>query len=213
MDAVLCHPSVKRPFNWAVECGLIRENPFRKVRLPECATRHRPITDVEHLAILGAAGAETRLGEVFRFLWFTGCRPVEVRSTQWRDTYLEAPPFAIVLEEHKTSKTQDDDTPRVIPLVPEVVELLREIRERKDHEEFVSVSVRGGPWARSSIQQAFRRLRDRLGLPKDLTVYGYRHHLGTESILQGNDLRTTGDLLGHKRTRTTERYVHPAQRA
>ncbi len=80
-------------------------------------------------------------------------------------------------------------------------------------DDFVFVTIRRRPWARSSIQQAFRRLREELGLPQDLTVYGYRHRLGTESIQQGNSLRITADIMGHKNIRTTERYVHPALKA
>jgi hypothetical protein len=85
--------SVKRPFNWAVEMGLIEKNPFAKVKLPRCTTRHRPITEEEYRVLLEAAWPETRLGEVFRFLWFTGCRPIEAQSTRWCDAH-HIDPFA-----------------------------------------------------------------------------------------------------------------------
>ena len=99
--------------------------------------------------------------------------------------------------------------PRVVPLVQEVVDLLLEIAAREEHDKFVFVTHRRTPWARSSIQQTLRRLRRKIGLPEDVVLYGCRIHVGTYSMRNGNDLRTTADLLGQNNLRVTERYIHP----
>ena len=98
---------VKRPFNWAVEMGLIEENPFASVKLPKCRNRRRPITLEEFEALLKAAGPTSRLGEILLFLWFTGCRPSELRHLQWGDIHLHRATPVIVIEEHKTNGTVD----------------------------------------------------------------------------------------------------------
>jgi integrase len=200
---------VMRPFNWAKKMKLIEENPFVGVEWPTCDGQRRPMTTEEYETLLEAAGKTSRFGEILRFLWSTGCRPSELRHLRWQDVHLEVRHPAIVMEEHKTSRTQRTPKPRVVPLVREVVEVLSEIADREEHDEFVFVTHRRTPWARSSIQQTLRRLRRRIGLPEDIVLYGCRIHVGTCSIRNGNDLRTTADLLGQKNLRVTERYVHP----
>jgi len=200
---------VMRPFNWAVKMKLIEENPFAGVDWPECVGQRRPMTTEQYEALLKGAGKRSRLGEILRFLWNTGCRPSELRQLRWQDVYLEVRNPAIVLQKHKTSRTQRTPKPRVIPLMPEVVGLLVQIRARQEHDEFVFVTQRRTPWARSSIQQALRRLRREIGLPEDVVLYGCRIRLGTNSVRNGNGLRTTADLLGQNNLRVTERYVHP----
>ena len=156
-----------------------------------------------------AAGETSRLGEILRFLSYTGCRPAELRNLRWTDIHLQGQTRAIVIPEHKTTRTQREPEPRVIPMVDELVSLLKDIRDRRESDEFVFVTRRKRPWARSSIQQSVRRLRRKIGLPEDVVLYGIRHRVGTESIRNGNDLRATADLLGQKNLRVTERYVHP----
>jgi site-specific recombinase XerD len=41
-------------------------------------------------------------------------------------------------------------------------------------------------------------------------LYGLRHAFGTRSILNGVDLKTLSELMGHTTTRTTEHYLHLA---
>jgi len=201
---------VMRPFNWAVKMKLIEGNPFVGVEWPTCKTGRRPITPEEFESLLKAAGRTSRLGEILRFLGCTGCRPSELRHLRWSDVDLDISPPAIVIVEHKTSRTRRDSEPRVIPMVDELVRLVGEIADRCEHEEFVFVTHRKRPWARSSIQQSVRRLRRTIGLSEDVVLYGIRHLVGTQSVRNGNDVRTTGDLLGHSNLRTTDRYVHPA---
>jgi len=201
---------VKRSFNWAVEQGLIEENPFLKVKPPKCKSRRRPIKLEEFTQLLTAAGRTSRLGETLLFLAYTGCRPCELRNLRWSDIHLDEPNPEIVIEEHKTSNTQDDPEPRVIPIVDELAILLASIADRCENSEFVFVTHRRTPWARSSLQQSVRRLRRKIGLSEDVILYGIRHFVGTQSVRNGNDVRTTADILGHTGTRTTDRYIHPS---
>ena len=203
---------VKRAFNWAAEMGLIPENPFSSVKLPKCKSKRRPIRPDEFDSLLEAAGEDSRLGEILRFLRLTGCRPGELRNLRWRDVHLELEFPAIIIEEHKTSATQTESEPRVIPILPDLAALLTTIADRQEHEEHVFVSPRRTPWARNSIQQNIRRIRRRIGLSEDVVLYSIRHEVATSLVRSGNDLRTTADILGHKNLRTTELYVHSTEK-
>jgi len=199
--------NVKRPFNWAIEQGLISANPVAAVR-HRPGERRRPMEPKQYKALLKAVGSKSRIGEILRFIAQTGCRPKEARMLQWND--VDVARSVVVIKDHKTAKTQKVQQPRIIPLVPGVVSLLDHVRKRGDHPEFVFVNGRKQRWGRCSIQQAIRRARRRIGLPEEVVLYGLRHHFGTDSIRNGNDLKTTATLMGHTSVRMTEHYVHLA---
>ena len=207
--------TVQRPFNWAARQELINRNPFRTVRHRTGAPR-RPMTDEEFRVLLRATARSRRgrtrkrpsPGERFRqvlfFLRYTGMRPGEMAALTWNDIDLDG--GVIILHEHKTSKTQRVPKPRVVPLV---VKLLIRIRSRQDPEtKHVFLTSCGTPWSRHSLGLRMRRLREKAGLPKDLKLYGIRHNFGTKSVMNGVDLKTLAELMGHSTTRMTEHYVH-----
>ncbi len=105
---------------------------------------------------------------------------------------------------------QRQPKPRVIPLHPEITALLIEIRKREELGEFVFLNHRGTPWNRSSLSLRMQRSRERAGIPDDAKLYGLRHAFGTRAIVNGVDIKTLAELMGHESTRTTEHYLHLA---
>lgn len=212
---------VHRAFNWAAKSGHIAANPFRGASHARGKPR-RPMTDEEFEKLIAAATSRstrtkkavhpgTRFVELCRFLRLSGARTCEASGLRWCDLDLDA--AAIVLHEHKTSRTQRDPKPRVIPLVPELVELLAGIRARGEAGEHVFLNHRGNPWNRSSLSLRMQRARARAGLPADCKLYGLRHRFGTEAVLNGVDIKTLAELMGHSTTKMSENYVHLAGQA
>jgi integrase len=226
---------VHRPFNWAAKQRLIPANPFRGVT-HRAGNPRRPMTDAEFEALLvatdgrrkGAAdrypsgrkvcpsdrnrrkgvSAADRFRELLRFLHLTGARPGEASHLEWSHIDLDA--AVIVLTVHKTSRTQRTPKPRVIPLTQEVVELLTAIRKRQEPGLLVFRTQRGTAWNRSNLSLRMQRARGRAGIPDDAKLYGLRHAFGTRAILNGVDIKTLAELLGHTSTRMSEHYVHIA---
>jgi len=200
--------------------GLIDKNPFRGVQKRQGAPR-RPLTDAEFPALLRASAGRTagrkrtpgaRFRQVLVFLRYTGCRPGEAAGLTWADVDLEQ--AVIVLRKHKTARTRKAKVPRILPLHPVVLKLLDGIRRRGEHPERVFLTHRLTPWNRSNLSLRVQRAREKAGIPADATLYGIRHGFGTRSILNGVDLKTLSQLMGHTTTRATEHYVHLAgQRA
>src|SRR5262249_52715200 len=196
----------------------------------------RPITDAEFDALLVAAdgrrkgavdrypsgrkvcpsdrnrrktvSAADRFRELLRFLRLTGARPGEASHLEWSHIDLDA--AVIVLVKHKTSRTQRTPKPRVIPLTQEVVELLTTIRKRQEPGPLVFRTQRGTAWNRCNLSLRMQRARARAGIPDDAKLYGLRHAFGTRAILNGVDIKTLAELLGHTSTRMSEHYVHIA---
>lgn len=94
--------------------------------------------------------------------------------------------------------------------MPAVVKLLALVRRRGEPGQHVFLTHLGTPWARNSIQQKIKRLRCRAGVPEDAKLYGLRHQFGTRAIVNGVELKTLSELMGHTTTRMTEHYVHLA---
>jgi len=218
---------VQRAFNWGMQQQMIEANPLRGVRQQKGEAR-RPMTEAEFRALLRATAPERPTGkkrikrrqrptpgerfrQVLFFLRYTGARPGEMAALTWDDVNLDN--AVIVLRQHKTARTQRTPRPRVIQLVPLVVKLLHRVKsQRGARADLVFVTSHGTAWNRVNLATRMKRLRKRAGLPDHVKLYGIRHQFGTKSILNGVDIKTLAELMGHTTTRMTEHYIHLAGR-
>jgi integrase len=204
--------NVQVAFNWAWKQRLIPENPFRGVSRPVGDPR-RDITPAEFKAILRGTRSHGRkrptpghwVRKILIFLWYTGCRPSEATRLKWKN--INFAQQVIVLTEHKTARTQRVRKPRIIPLDPRVVRLLQSLPKRSD---YVFLNHRGTPWNKNSLSLRVNRARQVVGVSDEAKLYGTRHAFGTRAVLQGVDIKTVSELMGHTTTRTAEHYVHLA---
>jgi integrase len=61
------------------------------------------------------------------------------------------------------------------------------------------------------VNREWVRVREAAGLPKDLTLHGSRHSIGTVSVLAGLSAPEVQKLLRHRNITTTAKYVHLAE--
>jgi integrase len=228
--------TVQGAFNWAVsrkvtrderKVPLIRENPFRGFTHRPGEAR-RDMTLEEFRAILRTTGPireqevrrphkkrptwkkptpGARFRQILLYLWLTGCRPAEAAKLTWANVDLDA--GFVRLKQHKTSRMQKVPVPRVIPLDPVLLRLLRSIRERSEGA-YVFLTHRRTPWTKNSLAQRVRRAREVAGVSDDAKLYGTRHAFGCRGILNGCDIKSLSVLMGHTTVRMTEHYVHLA---
>jgi integrase len=192
-----------RYFSWAVDEGILARNPLAAMKRPKPAPRQRAITDAEYLAMLRATDSN------FRRLLFalrqTGARPQELRELQWTQVKSDH----ILLTQHKTSgKTRK---PRVIHLAP-MMQRFFAVWRRRSNSPYVFLNADGKPWTANAVRLRVMRLKKKLALPDDVCAYLLRHAYGTEAIVNGVDLATVAELMGHASTEvTSEVYIHLAE--
>jgi site-specific recombinase XerD len=198
--------NVKRAFSWAWRKGLIASPPFMGVSYPAGEARE-PMSEEHFRMLLRDTSVEFR--RALLFLWWTGCRPCEMSALQW--DFIDAENCIAVLKNHKTKHSRKDRAPRIICLPEKAIRLLTWLlyHQRPD-QAFVFVNYRQQPWSRNALSLRVWRMRERLGIPANVYLYGCRHSFGTRMCLAGVDLKTVATLLGHTTTRMAEHYTHLA---
>lgn len=195
----------QRPFNFAERLQLIPKNPFRGLSFPE-GDEGRDWTDEEYAKILRWAAPPFRCFVVA--LRYSGLRPGEARELEWGHIRIED--GAIVIEKHKTRyKTKK---PRYVPLNDVLVKMFLLLRRRNPTAKFVFLNSKGRPWTRSMADRTLSRIREKAGLPDDVKLHGARHTFATRALMNGVQVASLAEILGHAKFTTTQRYVHMANK-
>ena len=63
-----------------------------------------------------------------------------------------------------------------------------------------------------TVQKAFKRAITRAGVAKHATLHCLRHSFATHLLMNGYDIRTVQELLGHRHLKTTMIYTHVLNR-
>ncbi|MBI1215888.1 MAG: tyrosine-type recombinase/integrase [Alphaproteobacteria bacterium] len=100
---------------------------------------------------------------------------------------------------------------RMVPVLPLVQKMLDEYIAACPYgfekETPLFMGVRGGRLNQGVAQRQLRNLRRSFGLPESLTPHALRHSFATHILVNGGDLRSIQELLGHASVTTTQRYT------
>jgi integrase len=103
---------------------------------------------------------------------------------------------------------------RFIPLIPEMIGLLKKLRERNGKGYVFSLDGGGKPVCRKHIYDEFHRSLKKIGIDQNeitrrgLSIHSWRHFLNTELQTQGLTLQQVQAVTGHKSDRMSELYSH-----
>lgn len=196
--------TLQRPFNFAARMRLIDGNPFKGLTFPE-GPEGRDWTDDEYQAVLRVSPAYIRRMVVF--LRWSGLRPGELRELEWTNIDLDAE--AIIITKHKTAwKTK---VPRRIPLNDVLIKLLTWLAEETPRRSpRIFLNAYGRAWTVHALTKRFLELRVKAGVDATVKLHGARHTFATNAVMNGVDIASLMQLLGHRRLATTQRYLHLA---
>jgi integrase len=179
--------------------------------------RERLLTDDEFQVLLKNAKRQT-FRDVLVFLRYTACRPGEACAAHWDMVQWDRNLLVIPRTDGKGRRLTKTFAPRRVPLLPEVIAMLRERLAKCDGKGPVFPDRFGKENASRFLGKAFQRLVTRccaLGLiekeraGEKLVLYATRHTRATEMLREGVDLVTVSKALGHARVSTTANvYLH-----
>ena len=158
--------------------------------------------DAEELARLGRAldRHEARWPEAvaaIRLLALTGCRRSEVLDLRWRNIGADA----IELEDSKTG-------PRAVPLGEAARALIEALPGPRDQDGFLFPCYGEGRGTHGLVT-CWRTVCDNAALGR-LRLHDLRHTAASQAVMSGENLPLVGELLGHRKHRTTAGYIHLA---
>jgi integrase len=183
---------LKHALRLAVEWELLNSNPAQGAKLPKVPEgRTRYLSPTELKAALQAAPewmrAPLALGA------FTGMRRGELLDLKWKDVDLENQRVYLGLTKN--------DSLRVLPLNELAVRVIASIPPAEPGD-----AVLDGV-DRQKLSVYTERLFRKLGIT-DASFHSLRHTTASWLVMQGEDLYTVGQLLGHRTPRMTQRYAH-----
>ncbi|MEK7608114.1 MAG: site-specific tyrosine recombinase/integron integrase [Patescibacteria group bacterium] len=180
-----------------------------KIELPKIAKRQIDVLeykDLERLLVspTGSGLRALRDRAVLEVFFSTGLRVSELCAL---DRYIN-------IDQGELSVRGKGEKLRVVFLANRTKKALKEYLEKRsdtDQALFISIDKAGNVLGRI-IPRAVERLVDaaakKAGLPKKIHPHELRHSFATDLLINGADIRSVQELLGHANISTTQIYTH-----
>lgn len=201
----------------AVEAGLLRSNPCRKIRIrPESPPGQRILSRREQGAMVKCLRNEKKTARGLPALMslYTGMRLGEICALRWRDIDWERGTAAVRCTAQRlrtdggcrktalhVGSAKSASSVRVIPLPAFLMDMLRELCGERPGSGFI-FGREDRPAEPRTVQRHFQRLARRLGIA-GAHFHSLRHSFATRMLELGTDVKTLSVLLGHASVRTT----------
>jgi len=166
----------------------------------------RLLSEVELTRLFNALKNKKHKAMLFT-AYSAGLRVSEIVSLRIAD--IDSSRMQILLTRAKGKKD------RYVNLSPVLLDILREYikscRPKPVVYLFESGST-GTAFPTRTVQQIFSQAKNAAGIRKEVGIHSLRHSFATHLLEKGTDIRYIKDILGHFNIRTTERYLHVANR-
>jgi len=189
---------------------LMQETDIRAIRTPRRDTMTVTADDILTVAEVRAvieACSDAKQRALIAIAYETGCRPAEVATLTWRQIREHEEGFDITVN-GKTKKT------RFIPVVISAEYLRAWIQKypyEKNPDGLVFFTRMGTPYRDDVIASMVKRIAQRAGIRKRMTMYLFRHTRVTHLILGGVKESVIRKVIwGNLSTNMLETYLHLA---
>jgi integrase/recombinase XerD len=200
--------TMKQLYNWLEREDIIIDNPAARIRLPDPPDAPpKAISDEDARKMLEAARGKRTRWEAKRnlaillFVADTGCRLGGLLNLKLSD---------LELEQRAARVREKGDQWRFVFLQSQTIKALNDwlaVREEiatEEAGEVVWVAKHGGVLSKAGMQSMFRRLKERAQVTGPAGAHSFRHRFAIGYLLNGGDIGSLADLLGHKDIETTK---------
>jgi integrase len=186
---------LKHMYTKAIEWGYLKNNPAKQVKLlKEPPGRVRYLKSDEVKALIDSCSGHIQ--SIVITALNTGMRKSEVLNLTWEDIDLNNLNI-------KVRNTKNNEM-RIIPINQTLFDELS-ARYGEATNGYVFSSRNGRPFV--DIKKGFSGALKRAGI-RNFRFHDLRHTFGSHLVMQGVDLRTVQQVMGHKDIKMTMRYSH-----
>lgn len=199
--------AVKRLFSWLADEGIIVSNPARRLKRPQARrTESKGISRVDLVRLLNTTAdggrADLRDRAIILLLADTGCRVGGLCGLQLDDVSFA---HNLIRLREKGGKE------RFAPFLPLTARVLREWMEVRAYRGAAWLFVSLGPKARGrlstgAVGQMLKRRGKMAGCEGPVNPHSFRHAFARTYLLNGGDLASLSQLLGHASVEVTASY-------
>jgi len=153
---------------------------------------------------------------IILFALRTGARQGELRGVRWKNVIRMPNGWFVRICEAAKERVAEFGTPkndieRRVPLSPQLIKVLLDLRARVDPEPNDLVFPGSRPHCsicKTTLRVNFKRILKKVGIWKRVTWHGMRHTFATRALRKSGDLRAVQEMLGHADITTTQIYLN-----
>ena len=186
---------LKRMFNLGIEWGLTNHSPLKGVKYFKVSNQPMRILSEEEFGKLYEA-ASFHLKPILLCAILTGMRRSEILNLKWED--VNSNNESIIVRDTKNYEF------RVIPMNETLKQTLTDLQNTSSNEYVFTYKGRPVKEIKSAFETALKKAEITRCRFHDL-----RRSFATRLVMNGVDLVTAQELLGHKSIIMTKRYSHP----
>lgn len=186
-------------FSRCLKKRFIASNPMDFIEKLEEASTKRLIWTSEEIKAVDGALKGWHL-DFFRFLYLTGCRPIEAANLTVNDICFKS--STVKFTTRKGNRLNE----RYFPLTKETSSILK--KNIRPDGGFIFLNELNKQVRPINFSAVLRRTCAKLGMRKGLVPYGLRHLFLTELVEHDVNTMKVQALAGHKRVQTTQNYVN-----
>jgi len=199
--------SIRSFFIYLLENGKVKGNPTEGLKPLKVEKKAPEILSIEEVNLLleqpsGDTPKEIRDKAMLELLYATGLRVSELISLKMSDINLSLN----YIECHDRTKS------RIIPIENAAKYALNryitEIRPSMCADsEYLFTNIKGDMMSRQGFWKVLKSYAKKAGINKDITPHMIRHSFATHMVINGADLVSLQEMLGHSDISTTQMYL------
>jgi len=178
-------------FNFGMEMELISKSPMKGRKKAKERPRDVQVSVGDIRRIMDHAEPHIRWAMEACFNLGTRPGPSELFALRWEHVHFDGCSVRIYATKTKTFRT--------VPVTPDFLERLREIR--KTSKSGFIVEYEGKPL--TTIRRSFNTACEKAGITVDVRMYDLRHLFATTMLANGADLAAVSKLMGHSTVKMT----------
>jgi site-specific recombinase XerD len=206
--AHLYYRTLKAAFTKAVSWDYIKENPFKKIKLPRIPKNYPVFISLEEFKIILAQTRETILKDLFTTALYTGMRQGELVNMKWDWIDENISTIKIKCTDDFNTKSKKE---RIIPInsiLKEIFESHKLKIKNSERDIYIFTNSNGIKLNEDFVSKKFKKAVRSAGLNDEIHFHTLRHSFASMLVQKGVSLYVVKELLGHEDLSTTQIYSH-----